>query len=95
MSEAAISVLGVEFQLDGCRSLKERRSRLGGLRDRFGRDPRIALCEAPGDDPASARFTFVVVAGDERGASTLLGRIERDLERHVDAIVVDLWRERL
>ena len=67
-----------------------RRSRLGGLRDRFGRDARIALCESASDDPGSAVFTFVVVAGSERDTQALLGRIERDLERHVDAVVVDL-----
>lgn len=92
---AEIGVLTVVFHLDGCRSLKERRSRLGGLRDRFGRNPRIALCESPGDDPTHACFTFVAVAGDRRSLDGLLGEVERDLESRVDAVVVDLVRERL
>lgn len=92
---SAIGVLTVDFHLDGCRSLKERRSRLGGLRDRFGRNPRLALCETPGDDPTHSRWTFVAVAGDRRGLDALLGEVERDLESRVDAVVVDIVREHL
>jgi len=91
----ALAVLEVVFNLDGCRSLKERRGRLGGLRDRFGRNPRLALCEAPGDDPTHSEWTFVAIAGDRRSVDTLLGEVERDLEARVDAVVVDLQRTHL
>lgn len=94
-SAPAIGILEVLFHLDGCASLKERRGRLGGLRDRFGRNPRIALCEHPGDDPTSSAWTIVAVAGDRRGVDELLAGVERDLETRVDAVVVDLSRERL
>ena len=92
---ACIGVLSVVFHLDGCRSLKERRGRLGGLRDRFGRNPRLALCEAPGDDPTRSLWTFVSLAGDRRDVDRLLGEVERDLEARVDAVVVDLERAHL
>lgn len=88
-----ILMLQVEFHLDGCRSLKERRGRLGGLRDRFSRHPRIALCEHPGDDPETSRWTFVILGADRRAATALAGEVERDLESRVDAVVADLVRE--
>ena len=91
----ALAVLEVVFHLDGCRSLKERRGRLGGLRDRFGRNPRLALCEVPGDDLTHSEWTFVAIAGDRRGVDALLGEVERDLEARVDAVVVDLQRTHL
>jgi len=95
MSQPAIGILSVEFHLDGCRSLKERRGRLGGLRDRFGRNPRLALCESPGDDPTQSRWTFAALAGDRRGVDELLGQVERDMESRVDAVVTDIVREYL
>jgi uncharacterized protein YlxP (DUF503 family) len=95
MSRTSIGILEVVFHLDGCTSLKERRGRLGGLRDRFGRNPRIALCEHPGDDPTHSAWTIVAVAGDVAAADELLAGVERDLESRVDAVVVDLSRERL
>lgn len=91
----SILVIGVEFHLGGCRSLKERRGRLGGLRDRFGRNPRVALCEHPGDDPETSRWTFVLTGSDPRAVSALAGEVERDLESRVDAVVTELVRERL
>lgn len=92
---AAIIAVSVVFHLDGCSSLKERRGRLGGLRDRFARHPRIALCEHPGDDPQRSRWTFVVVASDSATAAELVDLVERDLETRVDAVVAELIRETL
>lgn len=89
----AIVLLNVHFHLDGCRSLKERRQRLGGLRQRLGRETGIALCEHGGDDPEFSLWSIVIVAGTRRGASDLAGRIERDLETRVDAVVQDISRE--
>lgn len=83
----------VSFHLSGCRSLKERRTRLGGLRQRIGREPRVALCEHPGDDPSRSTWTIVVLANGRQAADGLLLRIEQDLETHVDAVVADLVRE--
>jgi hypothetical protein len=90
-----IGVLSVHFHLDGCRSLKERRGRMRGLRERLGRNPRLALCETPSDDPEHSLWTIVAV-GDRRGAvAELLGQVEQELEARVDAVVLDLQRELL
>lgn len=83
----------LHLHLDGCRSLKERRSRTQGLRLRLGREAGIALCEHPGDDPSTSTWTIIALAGTRQGAEALLNRVERDLESNVDAVVVDLSRE--
>ncbi|MFK7916113.1 MAG: DUF503 family protein, partial [Pseudomonadales bacterium] len=38
--------LQVRFVLHGCRSLKDKRKRLRGLRDRFGKQTGLAVCES-------------------------------------------------
>ncbi len=88
-----IVLLNVSFRLDGCRSLKERRQRLGGLRQRLGRESGVALCEHAGDDPEESVWSILIVASSRRGATDLAGRIERDLESRVDAVIQDLTRE--
>lgn len=88
-----IVLLRVRFHLDGCQSLKERRRRLGGLRQRLGRETGVALCEHPGDDPTESVWSILVLASTRRGATELLDRIERDLESRVDAVVQDMDRE--
>jgi uncharacterized protein YlxP (DUF503 family) len=90
-----IGVLTVSFQLDGCRSLKERRGRMHGLRDRLGRNARLALCEMPGDDPEFSTWTIVAIANSRGELADLLNVVERDLEQRVDAVLVELTRERL
>ncbi|MCC5888170.1 MAG: DUF503 family protein [Gammaproteobacteria bacterium] len=88
-----ILLINVQFELDGCRSLKERRQRLGGLRQRLGRETAVALCEHPGDDPGASAWSIVIIASSQRSATELAGRIERDLESRVDAVVAGISRE--
>ncbi|MCC5870788.1 MAG: DUF503 family protein [Gammaproteobacteria bacterium] len=90
---AGILLLNVQFDLDGCSSLKERRQRLGGLRQRLGRETSVALCEHPGDDPGASAWSIVIIASSQRSATELAGRIERDLESRVDAVVSGISRE--
>lgn len=88
-----ILLINVQFELDGCRSLKERRQRLGGMRLRLGRDTSVALCEHPGDDPSASAWSIVIIASSQRSATELAGRVERDLESRVDAVVAGITRE--
>ena len=61
-----IGVLTLTFHLPGCRSLKEKRQRLGGLRDRFGRNTTVGVCESGLQDAHQrAEWTFVAV-GDRK-----------------------------
>lgn len=90
----SIACLCIDFHLSGCRSLKDKRQRLSGLRDRFGRNPNLAVFESEGaDDHARAQWTFVAAAASARVVEQLLAGIERDIETLVDAEVVAVRRE--
>ena len=43
-------LLSINFHLGGCRSLKEKRQRLSGIRDRYGRPANVAVCESDFQD---------------------------------------------
>src|SRR5690606_39392286 len=54
-----IVVLTMRFSLPGCRSLKEKRQRMGGLHERYGRQPAVAVCESGDRDRVDAsEWTF-------------------------------------
>jgi len=89
-----IGVLTLRFMLHGCRSLKEKRQRLGGLRDRFGKSPSIAVCESGYQDAHQrAEWTFVAVAQTVRLVEQMLGEIEQRVRDYTDASLVDVVRE--
>ena len=81
-----IAILTLRFHLEGCASLKEKRQRLAGLRDRFGRLPGMAVCESGLQDAhQQAEWTFVAVAGTRRLAEQLLGEVEAHASQELDA----------
>lgn len=89
-----IGVLKLRFLLHGCRSLKEKRQRLGGLRERFGKSTSIAVCESAYQDAHQhAEWTFVAVAQTARLVDQMLGEIEQKVLEVADASVVDVVRE--
>ena len=89
-----IGVLTMEFHLEGCRSLKEKRQRLSGLRDRFGWASNVAVCEhAFQDSHQRAQWSFVAVAAEQHVVERTLGSIERGVQENVDAVVVGIERE--
>lgn len=62
-----IGILTLTFSLPGCSSLKEKRMRMGGLHERFGRNPSIAVCESGERNRHDAsEWTFVVVGLSKR-----------------------------
>lgn len=66
-----IAVLRLRFHLEGCGSLKDKRQRLSGLRDRFGRLPGIAVCESEAHDSlAEAEWSFVAAGGSRQITSS-------------------------
>jgi uncharacterized protein YlxP (DUF503 family) len=83
-----IAVLTLGFHLEGCSSLKEKRQRLGGLRERFGRLPGLAVCESGLQDAhQSAEWTFVAV-GSARGiVDRLIAELETQVAETLDARV--------
>lgn len=77
--------LVVQFYLPGCRSLKERRGRLRGLRDRFGRQPGIAVFETSSDHAQHAQWHFVAASSQHQLAQQQLDQVLQYLEQSVDA----------
>jgi len=83
-----IAILTLRFHLEGCASLKEKRQRLGGLRDRFGRLPQVAVCESGDPDTwQSAEWSFVVVAGTKALVDRQVAEIETFVAETADARV--------
>ena len=70
-------LLSINFHLGGCRSLKEKRQRLKGIRDRYGRPANVAVCESDFQDSHQrAQWTFIATSqGDIR--IDFVGRFER------------------
>jgi len=91
-----IAVLTIKIALPGCRSLKEKRQRMGGLHERFGRHPSIAVCESGDRDRHEAsEWSFVVAAASSREVASLCSDIEDKLQRTVDGRVMEATREYL
>ena len=83
-----IAILTLNFHLEGCASLKEKRQRLSGLRDRFGRLPNVAVCESGEPDAwQRAEWSFVVVAGKRALADKQVAEIETFVAESVDGRV--------
>jgi len=83
-----IGVLRISFLLPGCRSLKEKRQRLGGLRERYGRQVNVAVCESDfHDDHDRAEWTFVATALTAKLIDQTLVEIEQRIAETVDASI--------
>lgn len=91
-----IAVLTLSFSLPGCGSLKEKRQRIGGMHERFGRNPAIAVCES-GDlnRHDASEWSFVVIAMTKRELDSLCQQIEEKIMRTVEARIINLHREQL
>lgn len=89
-----IAVLTFIFSLPGCSSLKEKRQRLGGLHERLGRNPAVAVCEsAHHDSHHTSEWSFVVVAHTRRELDALCSDTEDKIYSSVDARIMDVRRE--
>jgi uncharacterized protein YlxP (DUF503 family) len=83
----------VQFYLAGCRSLKEKRQRLNGVRERFGRAQNVAVSETGYQDLLQrAEWTFVAIAAGRQVVERALAEIERNLQISVDAELTDVQR---
>ncbi len=89
-----IGVLRISFVLPGCRSLKEKRQRLGGLREHYGRQVNVAVCETNFQDVHDrAEWTFVAVGLTARLIDQTLVDIEQRIIETVDATISGMQRE--
>lgn len=89
----AIIQLIVHFQLPACRSLKEKRQRLGGLRQRFGKLEHVAVTESGLQNAVDCgEWTFVVVGSDRTLAQAQCARLENALHESVDGFICKIER---
>lgn len=89
-----IGIITFVFSLPGCGSLKEKRQRMGGLHERLGRNPAIAVCESGEHDKHdSSEWSFVAVANSKRDAESLCSQIEDKVQSTVDGRIVHVTRE--
>jgi len=89
-----IGILTLTFSLPGCSSLKEKRMRMGGLHERFGRNPVVAVSESGERNRHDAsEWTFVVVGLSKREIESEFSQIEDKIQRVVEARIMDVRRE--
>lgn len=91
-----IVLMIVEFHLQGCTSLKDKRSRLRGMRDRIGRQRSVAVAEIDYQNMlVRSEWAFLVMAQNQQLVDKILMKIEKDLTSQVDASIVAMHREKL
>ncbi len=88
-----LAVLTLDFHLEGCQSLKEKRQRLKGLRDRFGKLTHIAVCESDlADSRDKAQWSFACLSHSKAGIESSFATIEEHAAKQLDAV---LYRQQL
>jgi uncharacterized protein YlxP (DUF503 family) len=86
--------LTVDFYLHGCSSKKEKRRRLSKLRDKFGRQTGLAVCESGhADNNKQGEWTFIAAASDGLVVEQMLADVEEFVKGYLDAEVVGLRRD--
>ena len=91
-----VRLLTVDFRLGGCRSLKEKRQRLKGLKEKFGRAPNVAVCESDYQDVHQrAQWSFIAAAASGDVAERMLAEILQSIELSVDAELIGVAQETL
>lgn len=89
-----IGILTVTFSLPGCSSLKEKRQRVGGLHQRFGKNPAVAVCESGQRDQHDAsEWTFVIAMSTKREIESLCSQIEDKLQSIIDGRIMTIEKE--
>lgn len=89
-----IGILTVTFSLPGCSSLKEKRQRVGGLHQRFGKNPAVAVCESGKRDQHDAsEWTFVIAMTTKREIESLCSQIEDKLQSIIDGRIMTIEKE--
>ena len=87
-------LLQLDLYFNGCRSLKEKRRRLKGLRDRVGRSVNVAVCESGHQDSHQrSEWSIIAAAADAVVVEQILAEVERTVQFSVDAELVGVQRE--
>ena len=74
----------IEFYLPGCNSLKEKRSRLRGIKDKFGKNSNLALVESAFQDQHSrAIWSFVSIGQTKSIVDSVLNSVENPMKKNM------------
>ncbi len=69
---------------------------MGGIHERYGRHPAVAVCESGERERLDAsEWSFVVVGTSAQEVESLCSEIEDRIQRTVEARATDMIRERL
>lgn len=89
-----LGILTLDFHLEGCHSLKEKRQRLKGLRDRFGRLSHVAVCESDHADLwDKAQWSFACLAHNKSDIESTFAQIEEHAASRLDAVLYHQQQE--
>ncbi len=84
----------ITFQLPGCDSLKDKRRRLAGMKDRFGKRADIAVRECGlHEDTQRGQWAFVIVAENRRLADKIAQKLEQEIIEIIDANIISVERQ--
>lgn len=91
---ASACLLRIQLHFPGCRSLKEKRQRLRGLRSRLGQTANLAVCES-GHQNAHQRseWSIIAIATESAAVDRTLTQAERLLEQTLDAQLTGAQRQ--
>ena len=91
---AKACLLRLQLHFGGCRSLKEKRRRLRGLRDRLGQAANVAVCESGHQDAHQrSEWSVIAIATNAGGVDRTLAEAERLVEQSLDAQLIGTERE--
>lgn len=91
-----IEALTVRLQIPSACSIKEKRARTKGLRDKWGKQVNMAVVESGYQDCwQEAEWTFVCAANDRAMVDRAFSKLEQDLRSGWDFVVTDIIRERM
>ena len=82
--------------MEGCSSLKQKRSALSGLKDRFGKIHHVAVVESGFQDVHKrSEWSFTVCALNQKIIDKTISQIEQFVRLDIDAEVIRFFRERM
>lgn len=89
-----IALLTMTFQLPGCQSLKEKRGRLRGLKERFGKSSNLAVSESAYHDVWDrSQWAFLSLGRERAQIDRAFSGVESFVNEEMDVIVIDVQRE--
>ena len=88
-----IGKLIFRFRFPGCQSLKEKRGRTRGLRDRFGKNPMLSICEVgSADSHQFSEWAFLACSLERPLIDKNFSQIEDFVLGSMDVEVIDIKR---